>query len=717
MKLLITLLIFFSISQCLGQSSLSGKVTDEKGILLTGASIYYKGTYTGTSSNELGQFKLESDLTDSVWVICEFIGFQSDSLHIDLSKSLFNVHFQLKESLEFLEGVTIVASSFEAGDEKRGTTLTPLEIASTAGALGDIVGAINTLPGATRVGESGRLFVRGGDSRESNTYIDGSLVQVPFHTASPNLATRGRFNPFLFKGTVFNTGGYSAEFGQALSSVLLLNTNDIKESNEVNFSILTLGADVTATKNWKTGSITGSASYINLSPYLAVARSNANFPKAPRFYSNEISVKQKAGKNGLFKLYTNINQARSEISQNNLDSPGNELKTGINNTNLFLNTSYQNAWAKKWNSIHAIATVRNKDVFNIDGSILERNTKGVHLKNKFSHELNQSIDLNFGFDQFFNQTTFEAGTEQNDITKNLYASFVEAQITTSTKFVLKPGFRYEYSAVLKEVNWMPRFSAAYVVDQFSQWSFAYGKFYQEPSDEFLLQERNLTSESAEHFIFSFQKDKNQRLFRSEIYYKNYESLVKFNPNETIQDFTSLTNDGDGFAYGIDLFYRDRSTIKNGSFWLSYGYLITERDYLNFPSRATPSFASKHNFSFVYKQWISSLKSQLGVDYSYSSPRFFNDPNEEAFNTGKIKAYQQVNISWAYLHRSNFIFYTTMTNVLGNQQEFGRRFASQANDQGDFRSEKIVPFARRFFVLGMFYTISKDKSKNQLDKIN
>ena len=49
-----------------------------------------------------------------------------------------------------------------AGEEKRRTILKAVDIATTAGATADIAGALNTLPGTTKNGESGRLFVRGG---------------------------------------------------------------------------------------------------------------------------------------------------------------------------------------------------------------------------------------------------------------------------------------------------------------------------------------------------------------------------------------------------------------------------------------------------------------------------------------------------------------------------------------------------------------------------
>ncbi|MEL6560474.1 MAG: TonB-dependent receptor, partial [Bacteroidota bacterium] len=635
-------------------------------------------------------------------------------LLINLNSDNEAIHFRLKESTEFLKGVAIVAGAFEAGDEKRGNNLTAMEIATTAGALGDIVGAINTLPGNSRVGESGRLFVRGGESRESRTFIDGMAVQVPYHTGFQNIATRGRFNPFLFSGTIFNTGGYSAEFGQALSSVLLLNTLDEKADDEVNLSLMSVGSDITATKRWESGSITGSASYINMAPYLSFADANITFDHAPEYFSNEFSVKQKAGKDGLFKFYSNLNSGTSSIIQKNLDGDG-DSRTAIDNSNLYLNSSWKKLWSPKINSFHGISFVRNNDQFDLSGLNIETELNAIHVKNTMDYAPADLIDFRLGVELNRERHSRSIFGERDSFVKGNVASFAEANIRTDAKIVLRPGMRWEYASYIDEQVVMPRFSAAYLISEKKQISFAFGQFFQEPDQIALFENNQLTHERSDHYILSFQTEKNQRLFKSEIYHKNYRSLVKFDLNDGL--VTNLNNTGDGYARGLDLFFRDRKTIRNGNYWISYSYLDTERNFQNFPTSATPAFASRHNLSVVYKHWFSSLKSQVGVDFGYTSPRYFNDPNTEAFNDRKIKSTHQVNLSWAYIYRSNFIFFCSASNLLGTKNEFGTRFSNQKNNEGVFAEEPIRPFANRFFVIGAFYTISKDKSKNQLDQLN
>src|SRR5215210_3307923 len=144
----------------------------------------------------------------------------------------------MKEEFDEMKAVVITAGTFEASDRKRAAAiLTSLDVVTTASANGDITGALKTLPGAQQVGESEGLYVRGGTAAETKTFIDGTLVNNFFYSSVPNIAQFSRFSPFIFKGTVFSTGGYSALYGQALSSALILESIDLPERSAANLFV------------------------------------------------------------------------------------------------------------------------------------------------------------------------------------------------------------------------------------------------------------------------------------------------------------------------------------------------------------------------------------------------------------------------------------------------------------------------------------------------
>lgn len=159
------------------------------------------------------------------------VGFEAVKKSITLEGKSIEVNIKLKELINTLNAVVVSAGMFEASDEKKAVMLKPMDIVTTAGGNADITSVMQLLPGSNRVGEREGLFVRGGSSSETKTVIDGMIVQNPYFSSTPDVPQRGRFDPFMFKGTAFSTGGYSAQYGQALSSVLLLNTQDKQGTN------------------------------------------------------------------------------------------------------------------------------------------------------------------------------------------------------------------------------------------------------------------------------------------------------------------------------------------------------------------------------------------------------------------------------------------------------------------------------------------------------
>ncbi|WP_396191709.1 carboxypeptidase-like regulatory domain-containing protein [Flavobacterium sp.] len=250
MKTIIKFLIALISTVGFSQTTISGKVVDEKNNAIAGANIFIDGTYDGATSNENGEFTFTTSETGTKILVISFLSNETVKTSIEI-ENYQNKTFKLKESMNSLDVVVINAGTFEAGDKSKNTVLKPLDIVTTAGSNGDIVSALQTLPGTQTVGESGRLFVRGGESDETQTYVDGIRVAQPFGSTTQNLPTRGRFSPFLFSGISFSTGGYSAEYGEALSSVLLLNTADMATENKTDISFMTVGLGVANTQKWK----------------------------------------------------------------------------------------------------------------------------------------------------------------------------------------------------------------------------------------------------------------------------------------------------------------------------------------------------------------------------------------------------------------------------------------------------------------------------------
>jgi hypothetical protein len=701
------------------QTTISGIVKDKKGELLVGANIYLDGTYDGTTSNVNGQFSFKTDEAGKQLLKVEYIGFENYSQELDLNCSPLNLTIELHEAFNELEVVNITAGTFEASDKKKSIAITSLDMVTTPSATGNIYGAIQTLPGTTTNGESGKLFVKGGDENESKTFIDGTLVYVPYSSSAPNTAVRGRFNPFMFSGTMFSTGGYSAEYGQALSSVLVLKTNEMPVQNQLNISLLTVGGSLAGTKTWESSSLTTSINYNNLKPYMSLVPQNTQWSKYPESLSGELTFRQKTAKSGLFKLYANVGQSNFTLNEPNMDRVDRQNQYNLVNKNMFINASWAGELTNNWILTTGLSFTHNVDYVTMDSSDYNEFLNGTHAKITLGKLMNKTLRIKMGAEVFAKEFTMEYLRRWDSInqgfTNRTAAAFVEGDIYANTKFVTRLGVRAEHSDYLNKSSVSPRVSAAYKLKEKGQLSLSYGWFLQDPVDAILLYTNSLNYERADHYTLNYQFEKSERVLRSELYYKQYKNLVKFTGDEFYNP-EIYNNTGNGYAYGFDLFWRDNKTIKFGEYWISYSYIDSKRDYKDYPEMAIPDYTSKHNLSLVYKHWVGTLRTQLGVSYKLASARYYNNPNSVVFNGEKTIPYQTLDLNFSYLYRPNVIIYASVSNVPGFKQHYGYNYSSTPNTEGIYEATPILSASKRFFLLACFITLSQQGDVNQMDKI-
>ena len=256
---------------------------------------------------------------------------------------------------------------------------------------------------------------------------------------------------------------------------------------------------------------------------------------------------------------------------------------------------------------------------------------------------------------------------------------------------------------------------AYKTGENSQIALAAGSFQQAPVDDFLRINNNLGFEKADHLILNYQLVTSRQTFRIEGYVKNYHDLVKFNSSDRFNP-SGYNNSGEGYARGIDVFWRDNKTIRNADYWISYSFLDTERDYRDYRTKSVPTYASRHNLSVVYKHFVSGLKTQFSGTFSFASPRTYNDPNNVEYNGSLTPVYLDLSLSISYLATQSIIVYGSVTNVLGRENVFGYTYSNSPDSQGDFIGLANTLPAPRFLFVGVFITFSKDATLNQLKSL-
>jgi vitamin B12 transporter len=305
------------------------------------------------------------------------------------------------------------------------------------------------------------------------------------------------------------------------------------------------------------------------------------------------------------------------------------------------------------------------------------------------------------------------------------AGFAESDIAFSNKLVGRVGGRGEYSAVLGRWNAAPRLALAYQINEKTQLSGAWGYFYQNPGNDLLLRVDNparLRFERAQHLQVTYLRSHDSRTLRVEAYSKTYAQLVRYdlngvyNPQQlTPADPASYRSTGTGYARGVDMLWRDKKTIKNADYWVSYGFIDTRRQQRFDPVLAVPTFAARHNLAVVSKYWVGKIHTQFGATYTYNSPRAYYNPNDhDGYNQDRLPSFQDLSLNASYLTKiwNNFtIVHVSCTNVLGRQNVYGYRYSTTKDASGQYASTPVLPNAPRMVFVALLISINK---KNPAD---
>ncbi len=736
-------LLFLSFSlmmclQCAAQITIRGKVLNKKKRPIPGASITLKDTYDGATSDSTGQFHFTTAEKGRQVLEITGTGFKTADITLNIGADSIVQQVILQDNITEMGAVVINAGSFAAGDKQRGTVLSALDIYTTAGAGADITSAIKTLPGAQQIGEQTGLFVRGGTAEETKIFIDGSLVNNYFYSGTTNIASRGRFSPALFQGTVFSSGGYSALYGQALSSALILESVDLPDQSQGSVGISSVGvnAGYNELAKDKKSSWGLDANYVNLWPSFQIVPQTPDYFQVPVSPTIEGNFRIKTGASGILKFYAYYSGEQFGLSRPDIDSANLKDAFTLGNGDFFSTLSWKQKFGK-WRLTLTGSYSNNLD--KIQNVLEDQTNQKVTIpeypydaKSFWAHNLAQlgqgKVILEYKLkglsairggaeyqyttykSQFYNDTIPNITTGWFD---NYTAAFAEADIYITPLLALKLGGRAEYSSLLNKEDLAPRLSAAYKIGP-GQVSMAYGTFYQKPDNGYLLFGNDKSYQKATHYIANYQIMNTDHTFRLEGFYKKYNYLTK--------TFPDTTGNGYGYARGVELFWRDKKSFKGIDYWVSYSYLDTKRDYLNFPYEMQPNFAATHTFSLVVKKFVQEWKTGFNASYSFASGRPYYNISDYGKDTyyisdqGNTIPYNNLSLSLNYIPtlgkpntRHFTVWVLSVTNVFNIKEVDGYNYSNN-----NLIKQPIEPPAGRFIFLGCFISFGVDRTQDAIN---
>jgi vitamin B12 transporter len=749
MKKMFTLLLVAIAVTAQAQVKISGKAIDNKNKPLFGVSIVLKNTYDGATTDSTGNYSFTTTEKGEQIIEASSSGYRSFEQKITITTTDITVLVTLKELITDLKAVVISAGAFEASDKKKGAVLTDIDIVTTPSANGDVTSAFKSLPGTQQVGESEGLFVRGGTATESKIFIDGTQVNNFFYSATPGIAQRGRFNPFLFKGTVFSTGGYSALYGQALSSALILESKDLPEKSEADFgaSVVGVGGGLQHLAKNKKSSWGFSANYTNLWLAFNVIKQKQDYFKVPVVFNGDANFRFKVKGGGMIKLYAYLSKTNVGYRTNDIDSIGMKDAFTLQNINQYHNLSWKQPLKNKWKINVGFSYSTNKD--DIDNELQDAanvkktitspifyalknfvlSTTGKFFQNRIvlDKKLSGLSGIRFGTEVSNSNEksayTLFNGTKFNETVKEtMVAIFGESDIYLTNSLAAKLGVRTEHSNLLNKWNVAPRASLAYQLTKYSSAGFAYGIFYQNPERNYLPTTTVLDFSKSAHYILQYQMLTGLQILRVETFYKKYDDLFKTARNVNGRE-VAANNSGSGYAAGFEIFWRDKKTIKSVDYWIAYSYLDTKRDFINFPSSIQPSFAAKHTAAFVFKKFVLPWKTQFNLSYNFATGRpyyrivYDNTQQKNIFtDRGETINYNSCSFSVNYLptigkkDTKNFaVWVLGVNNVFGQKQVFTYNYSTDGS-----RKEAVTPASKRFVFIGCFLSFGTDRTQDAIN---
>lgn len=700
--LLVLLLLNAGLSYAQGNFTISGTVSDTDMEPLVGVNVYIDRTLQGAITGLEGEFSFSTSIEGPIVLVISCIGF--DDVRVSgITSEMAGISIVMKQSSLGIDEAIVVASSFRLG--QLGNTVEKIDsydVVMTGSSNGDIIAALGSFPGTQKVGENGRLYVRGGDSEEVQTFINRMHVLVPYTTNAENSVQRSRFSPFLFKGINFSLGGYDAEYGQALSSILPMNTTDISANDKlgISFSPLSFNAGGTKSVGGST-SMSFNADYMNMGLYNKMFPDRYDWDSPYQKVSGQGQLKTETRNGSVLKLYAGYDKTffrQNVAATRTLD---------VDEDNVYVNTTLSKSFRNKLN-IFAGAAISyvDKDMNDalVAGDVFGNTRSEVHLKTVTDKTFGKAYKIAAGVESYFRRSVKSYSdpaakdTRGYDFDHSILSIFQNNSFMPIETLFFNFTQRLEYFSYSKTTNYMPRFSINYLPFPGVQFSVIYGIFSQSPDDDILAYGRKALPQSmSRHTIVSLSYNRSDLYFRVEPYYKKYMKLP-------LLDAGSYVSKGYGFSKGIDLFF-DGSPLHNLRTTIAYSWNDSRRLYLDYPELSIPQYCTEHNFSISGRYYIKRLNTYAGCSYTFASGRPYHDPNLEGYMNAKTTPYGSLDINASILIGPKVIVYASVTNLTGKKNVFNYNYADIQDVNGHYAGIPVVASRDRFVYLGAFITIS------------
>lgn len=691
-KLTLLFLIFAPVSVFAQNASINGYVTDKSsGETLISANVALLENNRGTSTNTLGYFSITNVEPGTYTIACTYVGFTLFKKTITLKENeTLRLDIELESNV--VSSDEIVVTGERARDEQKviGTAEIDTELIKSLPKVfeADVFRSIQLLPGVKAASDfSSGLYIRGGSPDQTLILLDRNTVYNPSHF----FGFFSTFNPDAIKDVRLYKGGYPAEYGGRLSSVLTIyNKDGNRNRTEGTATIGMLASRVSVEGPYKRGSWMLSARRSTLEPVLAALRNTSdNIPSSFYFLDFNGKVNFDASKDDKLSL-------AFYSGQDKVNFPfADDAEFKLNYGNRTLSGNWTHIFNEKLFSNFVLTGSQyfNYPELELGGTPIERrnNIYDYSVKADLEYLPNEKHDLAIGIwagtltirlnDRFDNEPSFSSRSHSR------YGSlYISDTWRPSNKWKIVSGIRTSYLSDGDYFRLEPRFSLEYKASERVRLQTAYGRYNQYLTlitneafsgfDVWLTADEGVKPSFGDQFIVGAKTIPFQGYgFDVELYYRTMNDIFELDPfiqDVSGLDYPDLFRIGNGDAYGAEFFFEKRAGDFTG--FIGYTFAYTWKKFDNYNNdignpngsgrRYPPKYDRRNDVNLVMsyklsKRWKSTISFNYATGQAYTEVlgqySADNTPwsNEElnTFTVGKINAsrlpaYHRMDVSFS-----------------------------------------------------------------------
>lgn len=672
MPLFILLLLLPFAAQSQQTASVNGYVTDSQtGETLILANVAFAEMNRGTSSNTSGYYSITNLSPGTYTLVCTFIGYRRYETEITLEEGQ-NLRLDIQLVPEGVQLEELVVESESEREEQRniGTAQVTTQLIKEVPSVlePDVFRSVQLLPGVKAASDfSSGLYVRGGSPDQTLILLDETTVYNPSHF----FGFFSTFNPDAVKDVRLYKGGYPAEYGGRLGSVLTVyNKDGNRKETEGSVSLGLLASRASFESPYKYGSWMLAVRRSTLEPILSVLRGSVDsVPDQFYFYDINGKINLDASENDRVSLafYTG-----NDLVSFPFQEDANILLTYGNQT---VSTQWRRIFSDQLFGSFTATGSRyfNQPEFEIAGTPFERDNEifDFSFKSDFEylpgefHTISAGLwagNLNLSFrDRFDNQETFS-----NRIESQYLSAYIQDEWAPADKWLVNGGIRLSSFTEGNYLRLEPRLSVEHRPTSAIRLQAAYGRYYQfltlitneafSGFDLWLTTDDGVPPSYGDQFVLGAKTIPFEGYgLDAEIYYRTMRDLFELNPfvsDAAGLDYPELFRFGKGYAYGFELFFEKQSGRLGG--FIGYTFGVTRRKFPGFnaavlddPGQARfypPKYDRTHDLNIVTSYRLSDRWSTAAV-FSYATGQAYTEP---------LGRTQFANVPWGGSSRDTFV---------------------------------------------------------------